>query len=404
MEPKQAWFCAQLGGREHYAVPRALAQNSALAALCTDAWVGGSHPLRFSPWRRLRDRYHRDLAEIGVISWTWESVLRTRLCWQRLPRWERIMAQNAWFGRKAAAALARMEFDPGLIAFSYSYTASPIFKAARHKGCKTILGQIDGGIVEAQIIQRLHKSRPDSGSTWSPAPAAYWEKWREELNLADLVLVNSQWSRKCLDESGFVEKDRIAVVPLAYRPPEASVNFQRHYPSQFSAARPLRVLFLGQVTLRKGVLPIFDAIRALSGLPIEFVFVGAVSVAVPTDLRGHPKVRFAGAVPRSEVAGYYRDADVFIFPTFSDGFGLTQLEAQAWKLPIIASRFCGEVICNGLNGILLPEVTTATICRALQQCLENASLLADFSRNSVAMSNYSLPQLGKKLLAAVQQA
>ena len=34
------WFCAQIGAREHYAIPRALRQSGKLTALCTDFWAG----------------------------------------------------------------------------------------------------------------------------------------------------------------------------------------------------------------------------------------------------------------------------------------------------------------------------------------------------------------------------
>ena len=56
---------------------------------------------------------------------------------------------------------------------------------------------------------------------------------------------------------------------------------------------------------------------------------------------------------------FYKEADVFILPTLSDGFGLTQLEAQSWKLPVIASRHCGEVVRDGENGVVLEEVSAA---------------------------------------------
>ena len=55
-------------------------------------------------------------------------------------------------------------------------------------------------------------------------------------------------------------------------------------------------------------------------------------------------VRWIGPVSRAKTAAFYRQADLLVFPTFSDGFGLTQLEAQAWKLPIIATKFCGDVV------------------------------------------------------------
>src|SRR5207249_3038181 len=111
--------------------------------------------------------------------------------------------------------------------------------------------------------------------------------------------------------------------------------------------------------------PLLDAIRSLRGEAVEFWFVGPQQVPVPVDLQDNPQVRWFGPVRRSEASRFYREADVFVFPTFSDGFGLTQLEAQAWKLPIIATRFCGNVVINGHNGWLLGDITSSEIYRTI---------------------------------------
>jgi glycosyltransferase involved in cell wall biosynthesis len=111
-------------------------------------------------------------------------------------------------------------------------------------------------------------------------------------------------------------------------------------------------------------------------------------------------VRWIGAVPRSEAALYYQKADVFLFPTLSDGFGLTQLEAQAWKLPIIASCFCGEVVKDQENGFLLREVTGEAITEALQLCLNNPRQLEAFAQQSTqTFGCFSLLQLQHHLLS-----
>jgi glycosyltransferase involved in cell wall biosynthesis len=78
-------------------------------------------------------------------------------------------------------------------------------------------------------------------------------------------------------------------------------------------------------------------------------------------------------------ADYYQKADVFIFPTLSDGFGLTQLEAQ---LPIIASQFCGEVVQDGINGLVLAAVTGETITQALKFCLQHPQELQMLAENA----------------------
>jgi glycosyltransferase involved in cell wall biosynthesis len=63
---------------------------------------------------------------------------------------------------------------------------------------------------------------------------------------------------------------------------------------------------------------------------VEFTFVGPIQISMPTDLLNRPRERWLGPAPHRATNAFYRNADVFLFPTFSDGFGLTQLEAQAW--------------------------------------------------------------------------
>lgn len=90
-------------------------------------------------------------------------------------------------------------------------------------------------------------------------------------------------------------------------------------------------------------------------------------------------------------------ADVFIFPTLSDGFGITQLEAQAWNLPIIASKFCGEVVKDNINGLILPEVTASAIAQKLQFCLNNPQKLEALSQKSTDTAVFNLDKLQHSL-------
>jgi glycosyltransferase involved in cell wall biosynthesis len=111
----------------------------------------------------------------------------------------------------------------------------------------------------------------------------------------------------------------------------------------------------------------------------------------------HPQCRWFGAARRVEVDSYYRDADVFILPTLSDGFGLTQLEAQSWKLPLIASRYCGEVVRNGFNGVLLDEVSGEAIANVLRRFLQTPATLSAMSVRSYVDDRFSLQTLASSL-------
>ena len=407
------WICCQLGAREHYAVPRGLDRNRALDQLITDAWVrprfatanpsfGGSG---------VAERFHGELRDARVTAFNWSLVAFEMLARaRRLRGWPLIIARNNWFERKAcdwlrrnadtlkAEKLKSETLKTELIIFAYSYAARDIFRFAKQRGWKTVLGQIDPGPVEEKIVAEETARVPELAGDWQPAPVKYWDNWQEECSLADHIIVNSEWSRTCLEKAG-VNGSKLSVVPLAYESPITDTPTTRAYPARFTPGRPLRVLFLGQVNLRKGVARLFDAIRQLKNEPIEFQFVGPVQVAVPADLRNNARVRWIGAVPRGKTSDFYRTADVLIFPTLSDGFGLTQLEAQAQRLPVIASRYCGEVVKHDMNGLLLERPTADAIVEALRFCVANPDRLAAFSNASRVEDRFSIDALGANLLS-----
>ncbi len=276
--------------------------------------------------------------------------------------------------------------------FAYSYAAERIFKFARERGWKTVLGQIDPGPVEERIVAGLHK---ESGQNhWEPAPEEDRTSWRAECLLADQIVVNSAWSRDALLTEG-VPAEKIRVLPVAYEPPPESESFQRHYPNSFSAERPLRVLFLGQINLRKGIAQLLEAARLLARENVEFWLVGPTQAGM-TPYQ-NTRIKSFGVVPRLDVASYYKQADVFILPTLSDGFGLTQLEAQSWKLPVIASRYCGEVVDDEVNGVILEEVSGQAIAEALLHFLRTPERLRAMSANSRVDDRFSLATLASSL-------
>src|SRR5947207_13713153 len=104
------------------------------------------------------------------------------------------------------------------ILFAYSYAARDIFRFAKAQGWKTVLGQIDPGPVEEEIVRAEHEAYPEFLSDWTPAPPNYWQSWREECELADSIIVNSDWSRRASELAG-ASRQKLSVIPLAYEPP-----------------------------------------------------------------------------------------------------------------------------------------------------------------------------------------
>ncbi len=405
---RSSWICCQLGAREHYAIPRSLHQAGQLACLITDAWVpphSAFNALPNSLLRSLRDRFHPDLKTAPVQGFT-TSLLQFELN-QKLHKtseWDRMIARNQWFQKRTighlktiTSQLAASGTRPTL--FTYSYAALEILRYAKSQGWYTVLGQIDPGSIEEEIVIREHQKHPALAPSWQPVPPTYWENWKLECETANRIVVNSAWSRQALQQAG-IAPGKIEVIPLVYSPPEAARSFQRTYPEKFSAERPLRVLFLGQVILRKGIAALLQAADKLKDEPIEFWIVGRSEVTPSKSLSGN--IHWIGAIPRSATLKYYQQADVFLFPTLSDGFGLTQLEAQSWKLPLIVSKFCGEVVVDGINGRVLSEVAGGAIAEVLQTFVEYPQTLKKLSLACSSQTALNLSQLGLQLQAVSQ--
>ncbi|MEB3310429.1 MAG: glycosyltransferase family 4 protein [Snowella sp.] len=386
------WICCQIGAREHYAIPRALHEIGQLAYLITDAWVSPSSPFKYFPKGRLKERFHPALSSDKVRAFN-TSLLGFELIqkFQKTQDWDTIINRNQWFQKQTIKMLKKLapSFQQTPILFSYSYAALELFRFAKQQGWLTVLGQIDPGIFEEKIVTQLYTRYSQYGTDWQPAPQSYWQNWQEECQLADVIMVNSQWSRQLLEQAG-VDPQKLHLIPLVYTPPAIAENWNRIYPVEFNHQRPLRVLFLGQVILRKGIAALLEAIKLLEGYPIEFWIVGPQQITIPPDFQYHDKIHWVAQVNRSKTAYYYQLADVFLFPTHSDGFGLTQLEAQAWQLPIIASSFCGEVVQPDLNGLVLSEITGKAIADSLLSCFHSPQQLAKFSQQAMNSSIFSL--------------
>jgi len=396
--PSTPWIVSQIGSREHYAIPAILAENQQLDLLLTDYW---SRPWQLweripkPRFRKLRQRNHPAIDDKKVIA---QSLGRIRFDLQSKSRgdstWEQTRKRNLWYQQKQLKQLRYLD-SHGFFAkrrgifFSYSYATRELFQFFKQREWKTVLCQIDPGKHEEDLVRREVEQYPQFAENWEPAPAAYWEDWLDELNLADKILVNSPWSQSALQSQG-VPAEKIHILPLAFKE-HANRAPTREYPASFSKDCPLRLLFLGQVNLRKGVHYLLEALKAAPELPLQVDFVGPMEMDLPhiDDSRLH----FHGPVSRQETEAFYQNAHAFILPTLSDGFAITQLEAQGWGLPLIVSKNCGAVVRHGINGLLLHEISSQAIEKALKHCILHPEQLSEWSLNSKVPSDFTLSQL-----------
>ncbi len=405
-----------MGAREHYAIPRAIALRGQLQCVATDGWVRPRSPLALCN-RNLRERFHPELAASRVRSWTlglvaFELVARAR----RLSGWPLFVARNRWFqsrlaywlaaeigsrrsevgNRRSEPGLRRPASDSAPVLFSYSYTALASFRIAKKRGWNTVLGQIDPGPPEERIVAELRKRWPQHAGDWQPAPAKYWAEWREECELANVVMVNSEWSREAMIEEG-ISAEKIAVVPLAYElAGRSEVGTRRSEIKDPSSDHgPFRVLFLGQANLRKGIHDLIAAASIMEAEPVAFDVVGPRG-PLPQPLPRN--MTFHGPVARGEVSRWYQQADLFALPTHSDGFALTQIEAMAYGLPVVATPRCGAVVEPGRSGWIVDAGKPQQLADAIREAMRDRVKLAAMSAAAIQrIEAFSIVRLAGRL-------
>lgn len=371
--------------------------------MVTDAWIRPGSPVAHVPGqlsRRLAERYHPDLDSAAVRDFT-SAVVRQEVEWRLRRRggWDLMIARNEWFQDAAAGLLATVETrrPEQVVVFAHGYSARAVFQLAKQRGWTTVLGQIDPGEEHFAIVRRLADAAPQYGAPPIGPPIEYFEQWREECALADHIVVNSEWSRDAVIRSG-VPSNKLQVVPLAYHRGAGEPTPPRVVPERFTPERPLRLLFVGSVSVVKGASALLEAMALVADLPVTVRLVGESAMVIPPRFSQQAAIEFVGAVPRGEMDRYYESSDVLVFPSHSDGFGLAQVEAHSYGLPVIASRSCGRVVEQGVNGVLLPEVTASAIAAAIRSLVERPEVVAGYARHAVTSRSSNLGQLGADLV------
>src|SRR5260370_9235862 len=126
-------------------------------------------------------------------------------------------------------------------------------------------------------------------------------------------------------------------------------------PADVKTDKPLRFLYAGQLSIRKGLPILLEAWRRAELEDGELHLVGSWLLADRIRRELPKDIRYFSACSRQELLGHYQSADVFVFPSFFEGFALVLLEAMACGLPVLASDATGAPdLLDDATGIVLP--------------------------------------------------
>jgi glycosyltransferase involved in cell wall biosynthesis len=379
---------AQLGARRHYAVPRALYHAGLLERLITDAcadippwrWLNACLP-RAGRTSGLRRMLGRSVADVP------QELIQGFPLFALSARWDRRKGElqtDRWARRNAAFCqrVARRGFGHANAVYAFNGAALEIFQAARARGLRTVLDQT---AAPWRWNARLLREERTRWPGWEDQPAEIDESGRlsdreeAEWALADRIICGSEFAAAALAEAGGPRARCVVVSYPAQQIPIATDARRGRAPG---VDRPLRILFLGTLQLRKGVQYLLQAKRLLRGENVTFRLVGPSQLADPVMRTLRQELEVIGPVPRSEVAAHYAWADVFVLPTLSEGSANVVYEAMAVGLPVITTPNAGSIIRDGESGLLVPARDAERLAASIVRLLDDQNLREQLGEKS----------------------
>ncbi len=353
------WYVSQIGRREHYALPAHLHRIGQLGLFATDIWAPwAASPRSLIRSEKLAQRFESTMGNAPVVSRSLIANLTERF--RRGNTYQRWTKDGTSFGKFAAREFERAGLKEGDTILGYTAANLEQIELAKKRGAKVLHVQVDPGMSWYET-RRMEQLKHPEAEDLAPMPdAEFVDRIGQEWEAAGKVIVHSAHSREALLSQG-VAPERCVVIPPAFTSSITSA------PRRIDANRPLRVLFVGNHCLAKGYHIFAAAAARLSGKGFEFISIGSMSMK-PSFLADASRfISMQGHLTQTKVREQMMRADVLVFPTLSDGFGLVQLEAMAAGLPVIATGCCGEVVRHGHDGLIVPPRDSGAVVAALEE-------------------------------------
>ncbi|MBV8630520.1 MAG: glycosyltransferase family 4 protein [Silvibacterium sp.] len=201
------------------------------------------------------------------------------------------------------------------------------------------------------------------------------EREEAEYAQADAVTVPSEFAWRSFLEKGF-PRERLRRIPLGVR-----LEFFKREGEP--PAGTFDVLFVGSVTLRKGVPYLIQGFQKLRYPNKRLRLVGSI----PDEIRpilarlDMGNVELLGVQSQSDVRKFMSTSHVMVLPSIEDGWGMVMGQAMACGCPVISSDHTGgpDLYSHGVEGFIVPIRSADAIAEGLQQLADNPELRQSMS-------------------------
>lgn len=287
------------------------------------------------------------------------------------------------FDKKVASALPRAQQKGATAVYAYLDAAYYSFKKAKSLNMECLYDMPIGYWRRARQILQLERERwPE----WAPTLTGLMDspeklaRQDEELQMADRIFAASRFTAGTLkDFPGQLAP--IHIVPFGFPP----VTAARDYSISGIEKRPLKILFVGGLSQRKGIANLFAAVNGLEKY-VDLTIVGLKdSNHCPVLDAALQKHLWIPSLPHHKILELMRKNDVLIFPSLFEGFGLVITEAMSQGMPVITTdRTAGpDLIEHGRNGWLIQAGSTTAIREAIDHLLHNPHAVIEAGREAI---------------------
>ena len=219
---------------------------------------------------------------------------------------------------------------------------------------------------------------------WEPFPEDEKNRRLTEYREANYILLPSEFVKRSFIEKGFPE-NKLLKVPYGFNK-SAGVKLVNKLESQY---HPFTVLYVGSISVRKGIRYLIEAFNMTDNQNKKLVLVGPnTNDGSLNGLHISSDIVFTGPLKGEALENVYKSADVFCLPSIEEGLALVLGEAISYGLPIIATCNTGadDIMVDGKEGFIVPIRNSKAIADKLQILADSPTLLRQMRNDSYAKS------------------
>ncbi len=322
--------------------------------------------------RRLRSHPWREAARLACQRFGWDKPL------QHEHGWCSIDAVYHDLDRRVAARLPSIDGLTGV--YAYEDSAEATLSAAGRLGLRCIY---DLPIGYWRVFADLCREEVQREPAWAgtlvgnlDSPAKLARKDRE-LAAADHIVVASSFTRATLAHYP-------AALPLVSVVPYGAPTVYDG-PRTWTTDGPIRVLYVGSLSQRKGVSYLLAAMRQVEGAATLTVIGSRVAPCAPLD-EALKNLRYIPSLPHAGILEEMRQHDVLVFPSLFEGFGLVITEAMSQGMTVITTPHTAgpDLIRDGHDGFIVPIRDPVAISERLLLLARDRERLTAMGRAAIA--------------------